>query len=90
MPNYNRIGLKKCRFYPQNFHPREGLIGLDKWPESEKNGIDRDKVVFKKLGGVKNENTRDKREGKGPGPEDYLRIVENRVDSKGSEGRGEF
>jgi hypothetical protein len=53
LPNYNRIGLKRCRFYPQNFHPREGLIGLDKWPESEKNDIDRDKVVFKKLGGLR-------------------------------------
>jgi hypothetical protein len=53
LPNYNRIGLKRCRLYPQNFHPREGLIGLDKWPESEKNDIDRDKVVFKKLGGLR-------------------------------------
>jgi hypothetical protein len=45
---------------------------------------------FFKNWGVKNENTRDKREDKGPGPEEYLRIVKNRVDSEGSEGRGEF
>ena len=48
------------------------------------------KRFLKNWGGVKNENTIDKREGEGPGPEEYLRIVKNRVDSKGSEGRGEF
>jgi hypothetical protein len=36
--------------------------------------------------GVQDEDARSAREGKGPGPEKYFRIIEGGIDSKDSEG----